>query len=153
MFRIGQPGPEPPHPQRGLPSDPVATASGITKGAFYYHFKSKHALCENVIDQAKTEYQQLVASIDQAAEPIDQLRQFIAKVIQLNISGEWVNCRLILRLSLDNDLEYPETQRKIDDFWQWYAGLYTEMIGNCRAAGQLSTSLPLANQLQILCYY
>jgi TetR/AcrR family transcriptional regulator, transcriptional repressor for nem operon len=36
----------------GTSMDMVVAASGLTKGAFYYHFPSKHALAAAVIDEA-----------------------------------------------------------------------------------------------------
>ena len=128
----------------------IITASGITKGAFYYYFKSKESLCENVIDLMAGEYQQLVASVDKSAEPIEQLRRLVAKIIQLNLSGEWANCRLILRLSLDSNVERPEMQRKLNDFWQWYRQVYADLIENCRSLGQLSTAVSKDVQVEML---
>ena len=130
--------------------DDIITACGITKGAFYYYFKSKEILCENVIDQAAADYQQLADSIDKTAEPIAQLQQFVAKIIELNLSGEWVNCRLILRLRLEPHVERPEIQRKLNEFRQWCMELYGDLIGNCRAANQISAVEPKDAQCQML---
>ncbi|NIA16757.1 MAG: TetR family transcriptional regulator [Planctomycetes bacterium] len=130
--------------------DDIMLAGGITKGAFYYYFKSKEALCENVIEQAMAEYKELVASIDKTAEPIEQLRRLVAKIVQLNFSGEWVNCRLILRLSLESLTEYPQIQLKLNSFRQWYTGIYGGLIEDCRSAGQISTAVSKDIQCRML---
>ena len=49
--------------------DDIITAAGVTKGAFYHYFKSKEHLCEVIIEQAHSEYQQLAASIPPDAWP------------------------------------------------------------------------------------
>ena len=130
--------------------DDIITACGITKGAFYHYFKSKEILCENAIDQAAIEYKGLVVSIDKSAEPIEQLRQLVTKIIQLNSSGEWVNCRLILRLSLEAHTEHPQIQRRLNDFRQWCMEVYEDLIENCRAANQLTKKMPTKVQAQML---
>jgi AcrR family transcriptional regulator len=130
--------------------DDIITAIGITKGAFYHYFKSKEDLCKTVIAQVIEDYQNLAQSIDQNIEPIEQLRQMIEKLSQLNTSGRWVNCRLIIRLSTDSHQSYPKIQRKIRDFWQWYSGFYEELIEKCRSAGQINTDLDSKTQTQLL---
>ena len=130
--------------------DDIMVASGVTKGAFYYYFKSKEILCANVCDQVMAEYKELIASIDKTAEPIEQLRQLVAKIVQLNSSGEWVNCRLILRLNLESLTEHPQIQLKLNDFRQWYAGIYEDLIENCRTAAQISTVVSKDIQCRML---
>lgn len=130
--------------------DDIITAIGITKGAFYHYFKSKEDLCITVIAQIIEDYQNLAQSINQNIEPIEQLRQMIEKLSQLNSSGQWVNCRLIIRLSTDSHQSYPKIQRKIRDFWQWYSAFYEELIEKCRNAGQINTRLDSKTQTQLL---
>lgn len=130
--------------------DDIITACGITKGAFYHHFKSKQALCEMVIDQLQSDYQQLVAEVEADIAPIEQLRQLINKITQLNSSGEWVNCRLILRLSMDPCAEHDRVRPKLAGFWQWYGQVYEDLIQKCRGAGEINTKASPAAQLQIL---
>ena len=130
--------------------DDIITAIGITKGAFYHYFKSKEDLCKTVIEQVIEDYQNLAQSIDPSAEPIEQLQQMIEKLSQLNASGRWVNCRLIIRLSTDSHQAYPEIQRRIKDFWNWYYSFYEELIEKCQNAGQISNKLDSKTQAQML---
>lgn len=130
--------------------DDIITASGITKGAFYHYFKSKESLCEAVIDQVIADYMDLADTLDPDSEPIDQLQEMIAKLAQLNASGEWVNCRLILRLSVDSHESQPHIQQKIDKFWKWETDFYENLIDRCREAEQLSRRLDATTQRQLL---
>ncbi len=134
----------------GTTLDDIITASGITKGAFYHYFKSTEALCAELLEEVMSDYQQLTESIDTDIEPIEQLRQVVGKLAQLNASGQWVNCRLILRLSGESHQSHPQIQRKIGRFWQWYMGFYEELIAKCRSAGQLSTHLDTKTQTRLL---
>jgi len=138
------------HGFEGTTLGDIITASGITKGAFYHYFKSTEALCAELLEEVMRDYQQLTESIDPDIEPIEQLRQVVGKLAQLNASGQWVNCRLILRLSGESHQSHPQIQRKIRRFWQWYTAFYEEMIARCRSAGQLSTHPDAKTQTRLL---
>lgn len=134
----------------GTTLDDILTASGVTKGAFYHYFKSKESLCEDLIDEVIFDYQQIIDSIDTTASPLDQLNWLIRTLDRKNLSGEWVNCRLVLRLSADAHESHQHIQKKLRQFWQWYTSVFEELIVNCRNANQLTTSIPLDVQLRML---
>ena len=138
------------HGCEGTTLEDILTAAGITKGAFYHYFKSKESLCETIIEQVTADYRQLVTTLDADAEPIDQLRQMIAKLARLNASGEWVNCRLILRLSVDSHESQPQVQQRLRDFWEWETGFYEDLVQRCREAGQLSRRLDAQTQTRLI---
>jgi TetR/AcrR family transcriptional repressor of nem operon len=119
----------------------IITACGITKGGFYHYFKSKEDLCAALISRLRDDYQNLLGSIATDAEPIDALRELLQKIAELNASGEWVNCRLILRLTDEVNQHPPELRARIQDFWRWYNGALEELISRCRAAGQIKTDI------------
>jgi TetR/AcrR family transcriptional repressor of nem operon len=119
----------------------IITASGLTKGGFYHYFKSKEELCGMLIAQLKGDYQKLLDSLDPNLTPIETLRGLLGKIAELNASGEWVNCRLILRLTGEAHQHPLELRDKIQDFWQWYSGSLEELISRCRAAGQIKTDI------------
>lgn len=138
------------HGWRGTTIEDIITASGITKGAFYHYFKSKDELCATVIDRLCAAYQQLVDSLPPAAEPIELLRLLLNKLALLNASGEWVNCRLILRLSAEVQQAQPELQQRLLRFWQWYIGFLEDLIMECRSAGQIKTNISPKIQTHLL---
>lgn len=130
--------------------DDILTASGVTKGAFYHYFKSKESLCESVLDEVVEDYQQLAESIDDELEPIEQLRGLLRRIVELNASGEWVNCKLILRFSTSTFESHPNVQRRIKNFWQWQSSVYEELIEKCRQAGQINTDVDAKMQTHLL---
>jgi TetR/AcrR family transcriptional repressor of nem operon len=138
------------HGCEGTTLDDIITAAGITKGAFYHYFKTKDSLSEDLLDNIIDDYQNLAASLDFKAEPIDQLRRFISKLIELNNSGQWINCRLILRLSADSQETKPHIQQRVSQFWKWYNAFYEDLLGKCRDAGQLSTNIDLQTQIKLI---
>jgi TetR/AcrR family transcriptional regulator, transcriptional repressor for nem operon len=125
------------HGCQGTTIDDIITAAGVTKGAFYHYFKSKEHLCEVIIELTHGQYQNLVESLPNS-EPIERLRAMLENLSRLNASGEWINCRLMLRLLAEPHDESSQIQHKLSDFWQWYKGFYEDLIIKCRQAGQLS---------------
>lgn len=130
--------------------DDILTATGTTKGAFYHYFKSKETLCEAILTEVIDEYKQLVESIEPTGRPIDKLKALLTKIIDLNASGQWVNCKLIFKLGSECQQEHSLIQTKIKQFWLWYTETYKEILNDCRNAGQISTTPPVEKQLYIL---
>lgn len=128
----------------------IITAAGITKGAFYHYFKGTAALCEDLLDEVVADYQQLAQSIDPDLAPIEQLRNMLETLARLNASGQWVNCRLILRLSAESHESRPQLQRKLAGFWQWYTEFFEQLILKCRSAGAISTQLDPKTQTRLV---
>jgi len=128
----------------------IIAAAAVTKGAFYHYFKSKESLCEMVMEQVIEDYRQLALSLDMSAEPIDQLKEMITRLAKLNASGEWVNCRLVLRLSADCQQAHPQVQRRLREFWRWETGFFEDLLSRCAAAGQLNGKLDAKTQTRLL---
>jgi len=134
----------------GTSLDDIITAAGITKGAFYHYFKSTAGLCEQLLDDVIADYRQLAQSIDPDIAPIEQLRYMLETLARLNASGEWVNCRLILRLSAESHESRTQIQHKLAGFWQWYTDFFEQLILKCRSAGEISTQLDPKTQTRLL---
>jgi TetR/AcrR family transcriptional regulator, transcriptional repressor for nem operon len=130
--------------------DDILTATGITKGAFYHYFKSKDALCESILTEVMDEYKNLLDPIETISKPIDKLKTLITKIIDLNTSGQWVNCKLIFKLGSECRNTHSAINTKLKQFWLWYTDTYKEILNDCRNSSQISTIQPLENQLYML---
>lgn len=129
------------HGCRTTTIEDIITATGITKGAFYHYFKSKDQLCEMIIERIAADYEKLLDSVPPSASPLEKLRNLLETLLKLNASGQWVNCRLILRLSAELQHASPPLREKLLRFWRWYTGVYEDLIMQCRAAGQIRTDI------------
>lgn len=98
--------------------DDILSAAGITKGAFYHYFPSKQALCEAAIDQAVSEIGLLLQSLDRRQPGREQLDQLLARLDEMNRSGQWSLLRLLVRLSADSCQSYPVIQARLRKFWK-----------------------------------
>ena len=111
--------------------DDILSASGVTKGGFYHYFRSKDHLCEVLLEDVIEEYKALEKTIDSSQSADEQLRQWLMALVEKNASGQWVNCRLITRLSVQIQQLGPELQTRLLDYWRWYEGLYENWLTGC----------------------
>ncbi len=56
--------------------DAIANEVGLTKGALYWHFASKDALFEGILDQIRADWrEQVLAKIDEVDDPLKKLER------------------------------------------------------------------------------
>ena len=120
------------HGYNGTTIDDIITSAGVTKGAFYHYFKSKQAICTEIIDSIQSEYQNIFQSLPNDLNPLEKLKAVIRELLELNNSGQWSNCKLIMRLGCEANLLQATVKQKLDGFWKWYTDQYRQLIMQCR---------------------
>ena len=130
--------------------DDIITAAGVTKGAFYHYFKGKEAVCEEIIDLVQLEYQNVFESVPKELNPLEKLKAVIGKLIELNNSGQWVNCKLMLRLGCQMQTLRSPLKQKIDGFWKWCFSSYLSLITQCRESNLISDRLSAEQQTEFV---
>jgi TetR/AcrR family transcriptional repressor of nem operon len=130
--------------------DDIITAAGITKGAFYHYFKSKQLVCIEIIDIVQAEYQNIFESLPKELNPLEKLRTVLKQILELNGSGRWVNCKLMLRLSCQMQTLETPVKQKLDGFWKWYIESYLSLIKQCRELKLISNKLSAEQQTNII---
>lgn len=130
--------------------DDIITAAGVTKGAFYHYFKSKEMVCSEIIDSIQNEYQNIFDALAKEANPLERLKALIKQLLELNNSGQWVNCRLMLRLSSQTQLLQSPIKQKLDSFWKWYIDQYRQLITQCRDLKLIGTKLSAQQQVDLI---
>jgi len=130
--------------------DDIITAAGVTKGAFYHYFKSKEAVCAEIIDSVQGEYQNIFESVPKESNPLEKLKAVIKQILDLNSSGQWVNCKLILRLSCETHLLQTPVKQKLDTFWKWYIDQYRQLITQCRDLNLTGNRLSAQQQVDFI---
>lgn len=116
------------HGYPGTSLDDILTAAGITKGAFYHHFKSKEHVCECLLDEAVGAVQQLTLRLDSAADPREQIRLWVQHLLRPGGEGLYPHCRLVLRLTGDLSLFSTPTPDKINRFWKEQQVVLTALL-------------------------
>jgi TetR/AcrR family transcriptional regulator, transcriptional repressor for nem operon len=80
----------------------IQEATGLTKGAFYHHFRSKEDLALAILDQARQEYaEQLIAPAMRQTGPAERLEALLDGAVELNSRPEWCNCQMMATLGAE----------------------------------------------------
>jgi len=122
------------HGYDGTTVNDVLEATGITKGALYYYFSSKEALCRAVIDHAVREVRDLAVACDDPTDALKTVRQCLAALLEKGPSERSVYGRLLVRLSLEAIHLEPRLQRSLRSFWQWHETWLAQRLEHARQA-------------------
>lgn len=114
--------------------DDILSAVGLTKGAFYHYFKSKHHLCEAVLDRAIDEYHQLAGELQEADHESNLLQRWLQILLKKQSSGQWLYYSLLVRLSIESPHLNASMQNKLKTFWLWCQTFYETLIRKTAAA-------------------
>ena len=130
------------HGYQATSTTDIIEAVSISKGAFYHHFKSKQDLALTVLDQMRSQYDEMVAQpTQQQPDPAARLGQMIHTLVELNGSGRWNNCLLLSRLVQETaELDGPLKERVVATI-EWLVDFGAESVIQAQQAGVLSGSL------------
>src|SRR5436309_2253261 len=88
--------------------DDIAAAAGVTKGALYWHHRTKEDFLVAALTKLNTEWENEVVRDFQPGGRADELlRRTCDRIIDLNLRSPWVN-RFFLTVALDSENIRPE---------------------------------------------
>lgn len=128
------------HGYTGTTLNDLIAASGLTKGAFYFHFRSKSALALAVLrDQQRRWSARIGETALAGSEPADQLRALIPAMLDVYAAdpGAWAMTRLTRELSAEpavgEDVCRPAAE---------WVDLVADIVRRGQAAGTIRDTLP-----------
>ena len=78
--------------------------SGISKGAFYHHWKTKEDLAFTILDEMKMAYEsRIYPLIETEGRARDQIERVLQTITELNADPNWHYCKLMAILSTELD--------------------------------------------------
>jgi AcrR family transcriptional regulator len=125
----------------GASLNELIRATGLTKGAFYFHFDSKEALALEVFrDRQAAWFAAITEQLEGGGSPLDRLAAATSALAALMESDPAVRCigRIAEELAEDPRLG-PEVGRLQDRWVEMVAGLLREAV----AAGEVRPDLPV----------
>jgi len=138
--------------QRGYENTSFADIAGhvrISRGNFYYHFKTKDEILDAVIDERLTATKQILDTWEaDAAGPADCVRSFIDILLDNRLDIENYGCpvgTLSTELAKLNHAVQPEANRLFTLFRTWLRRLFTE-LGSGEDADDLAMHLLARSQ-------
>ena len=126
----------------------LIAASGLTKGAFYFYFRSKSALAMAVLHDQQTRWLARIGErISTAGTAADQLRALLPAMLELFSSepGAWSVTRLTKELSTD-----PEVAEEVCKPMAEWVEFVADLIRRGQADGDMRTGLDPASVAVVL---
>jgi len=117
----------------------IARKAGLTRGAFYYHFKDKPAIFEAMIARARSLEKALPVVVDGDADPLMVLRTFCKDVFDRFVEDRYqhrVFGIVMHRREALGELE-PLAQQRRDEICRSSLS-YQRLLEQARSAGQLA---------------
>jgi AcrR family transcriptional regulator len=94
----------------------IQAATGLTKGAFYHHFRAKQDLALAVLDVVEQDYDvELFEPAMSQATPGRQLAALLDRLVSLNSGPEWRNCLLLVTLFAEVNSADGALARRVQD--------------------------------------
>ena len=120
----------------------ILEAAAISKGAFYYHFKSKEDLALKVLDKFQNDMQENVFTPLLASErPESLFDSLITPPNGLGHSNADLHRQLLTRFRLEMSHEVNELARRICETTMWLTEQITKIVGQLSKSKSLPSSL------------
>ena len=122
--------------------------SGLTKGAFYFHFSSKEQLALAVIDEKQRQWVDAVQAVV-SAEPraVDQLREVAFALVRVHRDDP--SAFSVSRLTRDL-ARVPDVDDLVRGHTRAWVGLLAGLIGRAQADGDIPRAIDAADLAALL---
>lgn len=121
----------------GTSMSDLASAAGLTKGAFYHHFENKEALFFAVIQSVREKWQKAVGiEVFQTQNALDQLMILLSKHAQL-LRREPTLCLVMHGLTAEMEETNPSFLAALQSVYIDMIGFIEELIRNGQTHGQI----------------
>ena len=120
----------------------IQAATGLTKGAFYHHFRSKEEVALAAVQAARADYAALWSGpAMQQERPVDRLEACLERVIELNERPEWRNCRMMAMLSAEASGADTRLREAVAGLRNEAVQAWQTLIADAQQASQVSRAV------------
>lgn len=120
----------------------IQQATGLTKGAFYHHFRSKEKLALAVLETAQSAYdEQLIEPAMKRASPAERIAGLLDGAIELNARPEWCNCQMMVTLGAELTANDGPLREAVQAMQISFFELWRDLIDQARQAGQINARI------------
>lgn len=115
----------------------ILEAVSLSKGAFYYHFKSKDALASAVLREAEHDCRRMLAEAALVVEAGTRVTVTLARLVELQGSGQWAHCLLLARMVQDCGPPEGELAEQVAVVVEWLTEFWAGLIVDDQTAGTI----------------
>lgn len=124
--------------------------SGISKGAFYHHWKTKEDLAFTIMEEMRKAYDQhIFSAIEAEGRARDQIEHMLQKIVELNGDPEWHYCKLMATWSSELSPTDGSLGASIHEMRARWQAFWETLLRRAQEQGDLRADLP-AKQLSFL---
>jgi AcrR family transcriptional regulator len=122
----------------------IQAATGLTKGAFYHHFRAKQDLALAVLENVRADYErQLFEPAVAQPTPGRRLASVLDTIVQLNDRPEWRNCRLLVTLFAGVNPADGSLSHHVQALQEELLDRLTDMVAQAQASGEAAPGAPV----------
>ncbi|MFC0710074.1 TetR family transcriptional regulator [Azorhizophilus paspali] len=128
----------------------IARASGVTRGAVYWHFQNKSHLLNEILDQVRPRPEQIAERLNAPAQayPLQNLRDLLVEIMaDLAVNEQERNILTILLMRCEFTDELSDAQERHTNFINQFIALSEEQFERERQRLRPGISPPLAARL------
>jgi AcrR family transcriptional regulator len=119
----------------------IAAEAGLTKGALYWHYRSKEDLGRAVLDHVRSEFADRVITQVRAAEgPLERLDVLIGAHLRL-MHGGGIHCGAVQRMQGEIGSYEPEFADELRQFIDDWAAVVVRLLGRGKQQGVVRPDL------------
>jgi len=120
----------------------ILNATGLTKGAFYHHFRTKQEVAVAAVEAAREDYRRyLFDHAVQQGSPGARVEGWLARVAELNAQPRWRHCLLLATLAAEMTAREEPLARAVWTLRQELADGFARLVAEGQAAGEVRRSI------------
>ncbi len=116
--------------------------AGITKGAFYHHWKTKEDLALTILEDMKRSYEtKIFGVLETEGNARAQIERTLDTIVELNADPNWHYCRLMATWTAELDPQEEELGRAVHEIRARWRGFWHQLLARAQAQGDLRADI------------
>lgn len=130
------------HGFSGTALSDIQQASGMTKGAFYHHFRSKEDMALALLDAVRDDYaRQLIEPAMAAKTPGQRLVALLDGLVALNRQPEWCNCQMMITLCGELTAGQQRLRESVQAMQTDFVEMWRKLIAQAQETGEVAAEI------------
>ncbi|MCZ7648813.1 MAG: TetR/AcrR family transcriptional regulator [Planctomycetota bacterium] len=117
--------------------------AGITKGAFYHHWRTKEDLALTILEEVKQAYMEHIYPVlEQEGRAREKIERTLKTIEELNAKPDWCYCKLLATWSSELSPEEDELGRAIHELRTRWLSFWEHLVHRAQEEGDMRKDIP-----------